>query len=112
MDLKPASIIREPTPDIRVLVIRSIILNIKYGGGVVFFGNMPKKIEVSRGIKDIMSLVIEPLGKKINATEHFDGLPFTGDGNFWLTASASPGSVQGGVLAERYLVFEDQCRVL
>lgn len=110
MYLQPFPVCLEPLPHVLILMVRSIVLNqmdLVFSGLATRGCYLFQETQIRFGIKDKFAAVIEPGILKINRAENFHALPSTRHWDQRLGSDAGPGLVEGRVLAEASLVFEE-----
>lgn len=68
-------------------------------------------IDVGSGIENLLEMIKEPSTVKFDGAKYFQGVSLPCGGDLWLTASARPGLMERGVLAEAGFVFEEDGRL-
>ena len=108
MYFQPASIVSEPIPDCRILVVRGIVLNQMCSFRVIPSGQLLEKNQVGRGIEYFVSMVGKLCSEDFNRAKDLDAFPLSGDRNLRLTPNGSPSLIQRGILAETGFVLKNQ----
>lgn len=105
------AMLREPGPNIFVLVVRGIVLDqIDFAGKVT--PQCPfEVVDVGIGIENLLEVIKESSTVKLDGAKYFQGVSLPGGRDLWLRASARPRLVERGVLAEAGFVFEEDGRL-
>ena len=98
----------EPCPDLRVLVIRSIVLNEDSPLPAVAPRQLVQKTEIGESIEDRGLAIVETRVPQFNGPEDFHILALPGNRDFGWTPYAAPGGVERRVLPEASFVSEDE----
>ena len=112
MDFQPVAIGFEPTPDVDVLVIGSVVLNQNGSLPAVRPRQLLQEPQVAGSIKDCVLPIMETGTPQFNSAQDFDVLALSSDGNLRRMADPAPSGMQGRVLAETGFVGKDQRPVL
>ena len=105
------AVLREPVPNVFVLVVRGIVLDqIDFAGKVT--PQCPFEIvDVGIGIENLLEVIKESSTVKFDGAKYLQGISLSCGRDLWLTASARPRLVERGVLAEAGFVFEEDGRL-
>ncbi len=68
-------------------------------------------VDVGIGVENLLEVVMEPSSIKFDGAKYFQGISLSRGRDLRLRASARPGLVEGGVLAEAGFVFEEDGRL-
>ena len=112
MHFQPVSVGAEPVPDLGILVIRGIVLNQNGSSVTVMPRQLLEEGQVRRSVEGGILSVMEAGLPEFDGAQDLDALALPGDRNFRRLPDATPGGVQGGVLAEAGFVGENQRPVL
>jgi hypothetical protein len=112
MDFQPVSVGLEPAPDLRVLMIRGVVLNENSPAAAIMRGQALQEIQVGASIEDRGLGIVEAGTPKFDSAQDLQALAFAGDGDLGGMAEPAPGSVQGGVLPETGFVGKNQRPIL
>jgi hypothetical protein len=112
MDLQPVAVGLKPTPDLRVLMIRGVVLNENGSAAAVVGSQLMEKVQVGRSIEDQSLRIVEANTPKLDGTQDLDALALAGDRDFRGMADAAPGGVKRRILSETGFVGENQRPVL
>jgi hypothetical protein len=108
MHRQPTPVGLKPSPDLRVLVIRSMILNQNRSLATIAPGELFEEAQIICGIKDRLLTIVEPRSPEFDGSKYFDVLALASDRNFHRAADPAPGGVQRGILPEAGFIGEDQ----
>jgi hypothetical protein len=108
MDFQPTSIIFEPIPNRRILVVRGIVLNQMGSLRVIASGQLLQKNQVGRCIEYVRPMIGKLCGEDLNRAKDLDAFPLPSNRNLRLTPNGCPSLIQRGILAETGFVFKDQ----
>ena len=108
MHFQPVPIALEPRPDLRVLMIRSVVLNQDSPLSAVAACQLFQEAEIGDGIEDGVLAIVEARMPQLNGAEDFHILAFAGDRDFRWTPYAAPGGVERRVLPETGFVRKDE----
>ena len=67
-------------------------------------------VDIGSGIENLLEVVKEPSTVKFDSAKYLQGVSLSCGRDLWLRASARPGLVERGVLAEAGFVFEEDNR--
>ena len=112
MYLQPAPVGLERSPDLRVLVIRGVILNQHGSLPAVRSCQLLQERQVAVGIENAVFSIMKSSAPKFDGTQDFDVFAFAGHRDFRRMAHAAPGGMQRRILAEAGFVGKDQGPVL
>lgn len=110
MDLEPGSILLEPTPDVFVFVIRSIVLNqmdALRSAGSIGARQMVEKAKIGVRVEDGVSAIGKLCGTDFDRAENLDALSLPRNRDQGLVPHLRPCLVERGVLSETGFVFEE-----
>jgi hypothetical protein len=106
--LQPMPVGLEPSPDLRVFVIGSIILNQNRPLAAIAPGELFEEAQISGGIEDRLLTIVEPCAPEFDGAKYFYILALASDRNFHRATHPTPGGVQRGILPEAGFIGEDQ----
>ena len=112
MHFQPMPVGLEPCPDLRILMVGSVVLNQNRSLAAVPLSELLEETEVRVGIEDGVLAVIEPCAPKFDGAENLHALALSGYGDFRRPSDAAPGGVPGRVLPETGFVGEEEGAVL
>ena len=108
MHFQPMPVGLEPCPDLRILMVGSVVLNQNRSLPAVPSSELFEEAEVRVGIEDGVLAVIEPCAPKLDGAENLHALALSGYGDFRRAPDAAPGGVERRVLPETGFVGEEQ----
>src|SRR3954447_204747 len=111
MHLQPVPVGLEPSPNVGILMVRGVVLNQNRPLPTVSPGELLEEDQIAGGVEDRILPVVEARAPEFNGAEDLHGFALSGDGNFRRATHATPGGVQGGVLAKAGFIGKDQCPV-
>jgi len=112
VDFQPLPIVLEPLPDLRVLMIGSIVLNEDGAAAAIVGGQSVQEVQIGGGIENRSLPVVEAGTPEFDGAQDLHILAFAGDGDLGRMAHPAPGRVQRGILPETGLVGKNQRPVL
>jgi hypothetical protein len=108
VNLQPMAIGTEPLPYLSILVVRGVVLNQDRPGAAIGTRQLLEKAQVGLRVEDRVLPVVEARAPQFDGSQDLNALALPRDGNFRRVPDATPGGVQGGVLAKTGFVGEDQ----
>ncbi len=112
VDFQPVPVGLEPAPDVRVLMLRGVVLNENGPTAAIVRSQAMQKIQVGGSIEDGGLAIVEAGSPEVDSALDLQALAFAGVGDLGRMAEPAPGGVQGGVLPETGFVGKNQRSVL
>jgi hypothetical protein len=112
MHFQPVAVGLKPSPHLRILVIRGVVLNEDRSRAAIVPGELMEEGQVGGSIEDDLLAIVEVSLPEFDGAEDLDALSLPSDGDLRRLADPAPGGVQRRVLAETGFVGKDQSPVL
>ena len=111
MHFQPVAIQFEPSPDILIFVVGSVVLNQDRTLTPVSPRKLFHESQICAGVEYTVALVVEGRLVQFDRAKDLHALSLAGDGYLRRMPYATPRCVQCGILPEAGFVGEDQCPV-
>jgi len=111
MNLQPVPVGFEPSPDIAVLVVRSIVLNQNGSLAAVSPSQLFEESQIGAGIENRCLAIVEARTPQFDCAKNLHVMPLAGDRHLRRVPYPAPGGVERRVLPEAGFVCEDECPV-
>ena len=108
MYFEPVPVGLEPSPNVSVLVIGSVVLNQNGPLSPVSACQLLQEAEVGGGIEDGALAILKTRAPHLDGAENLHMLALASDGNFRWPAYAAPGGVERRILPETGFVGEEE----
>ncbi len=108
MHFQPAAIGTEPTPYLRILVVRGVVLNQNRARAAIGTSQLLQETQVRVRVEDRLLPVMETSTPQFDGAQNLDALPLSGDGDLRRVPNATPGGMQSGVLSKTGFIGENQ----
>lgn len=108
MYLQPVPVGPKQSPDFRILVMRSVVLNQNGSLSAVRARQLLQERQVAVGVEDAVFSIMETRAPKFDGAQDLDVFTFAGHGDFRRMTHAAPGGMQRRILAEAGFVGKDQ----
>src|SRR5437773_12348437 len=108
MDFQPLPIRFEPTPDIFVLMIRSVVLDQDCAAATIAAAKLFKESSIRGCVEHRVLCIVETGTPQLNRPEDLHALSFSSDSNLGRTTHAPPRPMWSGILAVAGFIGEYQ----